>query len=413
MSYSYVRAIAKPKGRMGRWQNVDLSTMPLYQIYETYAAVYLVLTNPYEEGEVALDLDAVRDSVSLDSRTIRLWLNSLGNKSLPTTDTIPQIVVRTTRYRDAWLANYDVKLVPRLANADADLPNSEKDDVLLTRAGTDYNTFYKHCLVSVNGLFHQTRYSVNGVYVTNAGKSGRIANRNNIGILSFLDVGELKFVPITTDMIYRPFEGNKLGNAAYINLKQSTENKTVLLVLGGYLHVLDQNYQIVGDGLIKIDFNNLPLTQRFFESKHLIDLSSLPLTQSKVNPDLVSLEELYSDAVIERYLTLSQSFFVVVDAPELFVERYQLERTSLPGRYISHQEPRYHLELDLGRVGDYWVKTEDGQYVVAVDSNQVHRYQYETTGWQEAHAIDPSREPSHPWDYSRGFFVEIGRDLQL
>lgn len=412
MSYKYVRAIVKLNDRTSRWQEVDVSSTPLYQLYQNYLKVYLVVRNSFMDHDEAVDMDTQRPKYSLDSRQVNVWLAALGNTALPTLSKIPTLSEKTTRYGDAWRANYTIEPVPRTAHPESDFPADDKPDLLLTRAGTDYNVFYKHCLVSVNGLFHQTRYSENGVYVTHGAISGRKANRNQVGILSFLDVADLEFVPITADMIHRPFADNKLANSAWINLKRSTEKKTVLLVLGGYLHAMDNNYKIVGDGLVKIDMNRIPLAQRYFDSKGLIDLSSLKLSTSRVNADLVSVDELLGDTALEAYLTLSQSFFVLVDTPELFVERTQLERTQLPGRFVSHTQPRHHLELELGRVGDYWMRTEDGQYVLAVDHNIEPYYQFETTGWQEAHAIDSSRVPAKPWGYGRGFLVAIGRDFQ-
>ena len=49
------------------------------------------------------------------------------------------------------------------------------------------------------------------------------------------------------------------------------------------------------------------------DAKKYIDLSSLPLSKTIRNIDQISISEFYSDENILAYLTLSQSFFILID----------------------------------------------------------------------------------------------------
>ena len=409
--YQLVSALAKPRGRDGRWLEVDLSQIPLSQIYTDYSKAILILTNTLLSGQVSLDIEAVRDQAVMVNLTPQAWFATLGNKSLPTSNTIPELKTATVKYSDAWYSNYNMQLADRLAHPNAQLPNAEKEDVLMTRAGTDYELFYKHCLVTVNGLVHRTELSGYGIYVDDAGASMRIAKDNQIGIISFREVAELELVSITPEMIYRPNAQTGLGQRAYINLNRDLDGKTVLLVLGGYLHVLDDCYRIVGDSMVMIDWSRVPLAQRYFHSKHLIDLSSMGLSTVETNSELVSVPELYGDPAIEAYLTLSQSFFVIVDTPELFIERHKLEETKLPGRFISNIDPIFPLENGLGQLSEYWKIDDDERWVVATKNNVLPKYQFEETHWKKNPAIDDSRITVKPIRYNSAFMLEIGRDL--
>lgn len=409
--YQLVTALAKPKGRNGRWLEVDLSTTLLSQIYRDYSRAILILSNDLLSSNVSLDIEAIRDQAVMVDLNPNAWFATLGNKSLPTSNTIPELQVKTVKYSDAWYSNYNVQPVDNLAHPNAQLPTSEKEDLLLTRAKTDYSLFHKNCLVTVNGLVHRTQLSGYGIYVDDGAASGRIANRNQIGIISFREVAEIEIVPITRDMIYRNHPDLKLGDRAYVNLGRELDGKTVLMVLGGYLHVLDSSYSCVGDTMMMINFAYVPLAQRYFQSKHLIDLSSLGLSEVEVNKELTSVEELFSDEVIEAYMTLSQSFFVIVDTPELYIERHKLENTKLPGRFICGIQPVYPLEVGLGRMGDYWKVNDDGRWVIAVEENYLPEYQFEHTHWKKNHAIDDSRITTSPIRYNSGYMLEIGRDI--
>lgn len=409
--YQLVSALAKPRGRNGRWLEVDLSQIPLSQIYVDYSKAILILSNDMLSQRVSLDIEDIRDQAVMVSLTPNAWFATLGNKSLPTSNTIPELKVSTVKYSDAWYSNYNVQLADRIAHPNADLPNSEKEDLLVTRANTDYELFYKNCLVTVNGLVHRTQLSGYGIYVDDGATSMRLANDNQIGIISFREVAEIEIVPIKKEMIYRNHPDLQLGQRAYVNLDRDLNGKTVLLVLGGYLHLLDNAYRCVGDSMMMIDFAYVPLAQRYYHSKRLIDLSSMGLSTVETNPELVSVPELFGDPAIEAYLTLSQSFFVIVDTPELFVERHKLENTKLPGRFISNLDPIFPLENGLGQISEYWKIDDDERWVIATKNNVLPKYQFEETHWKDNPAIDDSRITTKPIRYNSAFMLEIGRDL--
>ena len=104
----------------------------------------------------------------------------------------------------------------------------------------------RYCLISVNGLLHKADGSVNGLYVRDGAKSSRIANKTNVGIISFKDVGEFDIIPINRNMIKQPSETLRLKEKIYLDLNTDLSNKTVLLSLGGYLHAVDNIVRIAG-----------------------------------------------------------------------------------------------------------------------------------------------------------------------
>lgn len=413
--YTYVNAIVKDRGRTGRWHEADLRALNLFDLWQHYAKVYLVLTHPSLPDPVSLDMELVRDHLSKINfgTTVVQWLTDLGNATLPTSTTLPKIEPKYVRYRDARQAGYDIDLVHRTAHPDAELPNGAKTDLVMRKPGVDYTKFFESCLVSVNGMFHRTDHSPTEAYVIDGGLSGRIANDNQVGITSFEQVGKIEIVPITPEMIFKSNPAQKLGDWADIRIGRDTTNKAVFMVIGGYLHVQDKLVKVIGDGFVRVDFNNYPLPERYFESRKLIDLSSLTahMTEKNGSYDQVALSELYSDEVITAYLTLSQSFFVLVDHPDVFVERLQLEVSQSPGVYFSDVVPEYPVIVGLGRMHEYLDVSEDGQYVLMGRGNLDSYYNFETTHWLTDNSIDPTRSTLNPTKFSRGYFLKIGRDL--
>lgn len=415
--YQYQNAFIKEEGRRGRWLERDVSSKTISSLFSDFQEVVLVLTHPVLSGEVALKIsDLPGGSDARTSMTdVSQWLLDLGNQALPTTDEIPDLGILYAPYRDAWQAGYDIEAVSQTTHLDVGLPKSERPHLRLTKAGVDYEDFYRECLVSVNGIIHRTSHGTNGILVEDGAKSGFHANQNHVGIYRLGLLGDMEIVDIQDHHIHPMSDQQRLCERTVVELDDSVdlEGKSVLLVIQGYLHTLGDLVQSFGERTFQIDFNNYPLAQRFYHFRQLVDTEDFEshLTKSTVNPNQVALEELYSDETIRKLLTLSQTFFVVLDTPELVVDRDQVEFSGLPGRYICHQVPSYPLVTGLGGFEEYWMRQENDQYVIGVENGLETYYTFETAEWENFHSIDNTRVPCELFDYSRAYLLKIGRSL--
>lgn len=412
MSYQLVAAKARSKGLDATWSDVDITSVKIGALFSTYSNVWLTLSHSALEDDVYLELNAVLDLVAATYHglTVPQWLQAIGNDSLPTSTSMPNLTLRRVRYNDVWRAGYDVKPIDRFRHDDATIPFGEKNDLLLSKPGVDFNVNYRYALVSVNGFFHRTGASPTGLQVVDGGRTGRIANDNQIGMHSFQGVGTLDFIPITPSMIYKTADTSKLADRAYIELPYDTEDKTVLLVLGGYLHVLDEAYTKIGPRSLRINFNKIALVERYFDSRKTIDLSSLPLTRDPENPDHVSVPELLSDATLTAYMCLPQSFIVVVNAKDFFVRRHPVTNSQIPGRYeVVKGTERLPLFGPWGKVCDYAIFPDWGVNVLACAENIRPTYQFRTTNWRSQPTIDASLNTFRPWSWAQAHLLEMGR----
>lgn len=414
MAYQYQAAIARSKSLDATWASIDASQMSLTALLSNYAKVYLTLTNPALPAPVYLDMDSVRSMIPPSSIPVLLpaWLASLGSRSLPTISALPTFENVPALYTDAWHAGFNIEAVAIGVSPTVQLPRGACNDLLLSKPGQDFSQIWKYALVTVNGLFHRIGGAPEGIYVVDGAKSGRIANDNQIGIYSFQDVADLTIIPITPEMVYKTNELEQYGQFAHISLPQTVDNQTLLLVIGGYLHVLDDRiYKQVGVQSVKVNFNNYPLPERIFEMQQLIDISGLNLTPSPDNPSQFAVDDLYSDDTIVNLLTMSQSFFVVVDTPAFYMRTLKLENAKIPGRYIGDQPYQYPLIGGVGRVYDYYLQPEWGRYVYAARRCDDVQYNFRTHPWQDSTSIDPTRSTIHPFRYSNAFLLEMGKYL--
>ncbi len=309
----------------------------------------------------------------------------------------------SAKFRDAFMAGYNATPVSQSNSASASV--FDKIHVRLERQNTDYLNFYNNALISVNGYFHICDTDgENGLMVIDAVKSLNISRQNQMGIFSFKDLCSLKTYPINKTNITT----NNDGTLRLVVNKDLT-NKTVLLSIGGYLHFQDSNtFYHVNDNIFKLDFNQMSLLDRFYESKRYIDLSKLPIDFANTNDEQIKLQYLLADECLKEYITLSQSFIIVLDTPSIIVKKkYNIKKTGLPGMYISYSLPELPLVTNLGKHNEYWYIKEDDYYSVNVYDNVIENRIYDTILKENLDNVSNQRRPDYPGFMSPAYFLEI------
>jgi hypothetical protein len=410
--YTLLSAIGEPRGGDSRWQSIEIGDMLLPDIYANYENVFAILSNPFISHEVSLDLSLIRAQYGSLSKTFFAFLFDLGNAALPTSDELPELKTRYAKYADGFHAGYKIQPTHPTAAPDAQLPPSERTWLHLTRPSTDYALFGRSCMVSVNGYYHPVETDANGVYVKEGNKSCTISGHNQLGIYSFREVGTIRHVPIRESMIYKPQGDGQMRYRTHIDLDEDISNKNVFLVLGGYLHAYDPlTFRRVGDTTVSIDFNNLPIFERYQESRHYLDMSSMPFERTDRNDSQIAVNDFLSDENLTAYLLLTQSFFVILDTPNIFVTKQGIHRTKMPGAFISYTPPVFPLVVGHGRTANYWYTYEDTQYSVTCVDSFLHDWVFNKTNPFAQGNIGDSRVPETPVTHSPGYFLQIGRDI--
>lgn len=407
--YTLVSAIGKLKAVGSRWTDVEISEISLHEIYRDYEEIYAVLSNPFYSSNRTLILSSIKNSGISSVLTLPEYLQTIDDLSLPVVTELYEVSTKWAYYNDAFRSRYKIVPAPASGHVDSSIPLSERDWLALTRPNTDYNLFFKSCLVSVNGLIHRTDTDGDRVYVVDGMKSCRLSGQNQMGITNFLQLGELEFFQITEEMIHRRYLDEPLRERVYIDIGVSKPNKYPMLVLGGYLYILDErSFFQISDTVYAFNIKNVPWKERFFESQKLIDLSGLDFEDIQHNEYQIVDSELYSDDNIKKMFTLSQSFLVFIDNTDIFVEKETLRSTTLPNIYTSFTEPKYPLTMGYGKLGDYWRTKEDGQWSLTVQDNLKWNYVFNTTPEEGLVSYDNSASPFDPLEKSRCQFIKIG-----
>lgn len=410
--YHLVSAIVKPLDSGGRWRSMDIGNVQLNLLFNDFRRVIATLANPVLNNNVSLELESLRAQLGGLTKTFNEWLTENGELALPTSNTLPTINTRYANFSDAVRSGFKITPTHPTISPTSPMPLSERTHLLMTRAETDYAMVYKHVLANVNGFYHQTDYSDDGLFVTDGMVSCLRARRNEIGLLSFLNLGSLNFIPITDDMIFTHREEQQLRYNCYVDAGMDLSEKTVMLVLGGYLHTLDKRtFFRISPSAFGIDFSQIPMVDRFFESSPVIDLTALDMETAPTNPNQISIENLFSDHVLRRYLQLSQTFLVVLDNQETFTDSIELRQSPLNGVYTSSVAPVYPLIVGHGRHEVFWPRKEHDRYSVNINAAWRGRKNYETVKAREQHSVSNATLVSLGYRNDPAHFQLIGTDI--
>jgi hypothetical protein len=419
--YTLVSAIGVTYGVSSRWASIDISNIPMNQLYATYKRVIATLTNPYITGEVGLDLNVIQEQTQGLTLTFNQFLASIGNAALETMTVIPQIDTVYALYTDAFKAGYTVEpIAPNMSLTAAATP-AEKTNLYLKNPNIAMSKFYASCMVTINGFFHFVDSDGNAAYVRDGDVSRQKSAYAQVGILCFNDLGPIEYLDLNASMVYN--QQTEAGPVplmyrTYIDIGVDIGNKVPILVLGGYMHILDNlTFRRVGTTQFMIDMENYPMLNRYYESLPYLDFSSLDLPTTRLNANQVGVTDLLSDATIKAYIGMSQSFMVLLDANDLFVARQWIRTTPFPGKYLSGMQPNYPLVTGYGRMCEYWTVTEDTlytQYSLTIADGIKWNYVFNTTQNQNNEtSVGSNLDPTNPGVLSPAFLKLIGRDIDL
>ena len=418
--YTCVRALLRRHGGNQRLFESTVNVTPVRELAADYETCVLVLLLSGTTNEIALDLADIPETVLTLGPTITVdqWLVTNGNKTLPTTDTVPKPTAGVVKSRDIFVAEYHVELMHPTEGEGTQVPDYELTDLKVTREDVDYQELYEHGLFTVNGLCHIADYSSKHLRIKGGGRSVQYANRNMIGMHSFLSVGKMTFLPITDEMIVP----KKLADGSNAPLKSGfvlnlpgvdLSNKAVMISFAGILHFGNERYRPIGDSTVMVDWYQIPLMEIFYNARPYIDMSSFEelLGRPSGHGDALDLIMANRDDSIRAFLKLQQTFVILVETDNFFVNKIPVEDTGLSGRYYHGDRPRYPLQLENGFLPEYMTYNDWGEYVIAVDNNLINRYTHNTRPYAaEDNYVTGARQSSFPTYFGSAYLLEMGRD---
>ena len=407
--YTVVKSYGIAKEQNSRWQELNLGSTPVYQIFELYRSVYLELTAAFLTENIYVDIESFRVKYHSFQGTLTDLFTDNGNETLQTIDEIPVLSTKRAYFSDAVYSGYKVQISQNVSTTD-----NAVLDLKVTRDKTEILDIYKHCIFSVNGFWHMTDMDPDNVYILSGGNTMLKSRDNHLGVWSWSNVGEIEYKKITPSMIFAQNNDAQLNDRAYIDTGIDTTNKTVLLFAGGYLVKPEPGvFFPIGNNIFCFNIGRIPMLRRYYESRQYIDFSDLGLDESTINDSLVDSSTFYSNENIKKYLSLPQSFLVIIDKPNVYFEDHPVRTAPMPGMLLSYYEPVFPLMLGAGRSPSYWKRHENGQWAINIADSYRQNKAFETAIKNSAEYYSDTNQTIRPAFYSKAYLLEAGIDLNL
>ncbi len=409
--FTYVKAVVEKDNSNGQWMEENLAYFDVTKLLSYYKEVYVQVYNRQTDLNYWFNLRDMDHELKTIATGITLsdWIIARGITSYPFVDSPPERTIGVLRCNDAYVAGWTINSVHPSGTDLARTNSSEYSDILMSHDDVTYSDVAKRMLVTINGYVHQTFEVPTGLLVKGGTKSVAISGENNVGVLSFNDIGDITLLSIPEDEIYTPHAGGALIHEAWMKLNITLGDRIPLLCIGGCLIWDLDIIETVGIDILKININKIPLPEMYYQMRKHIDTSSADgvLFRDPSSPDNLRLSDLHSDDFVRKLLTLEQSFIILVDVNNLHVEKSKLEYTGLPGRFYCNQIPVGPVQTSMSRMPEYRAFPEDRRMVIAIQDNFAYRPLHDTYEWQKEVSVDNMNISSKPRYYSQGHLLHV------
>lgn len=408
--YKYKTSVVVTKQIKPKIAEVNVSDIAMIDLYNDTIKTYVLADDILRSKEVILDLNSIKDKYINCKQKVKDVL--INENFISTVDRMPTEVYMA-KYRDAYATGYKVKV----GNKDYAYPDTYPEellpDLILTRPSyaTNMAMIHTHGLVSLNGFLRPTdasRYK-NEAYVLNGGKALRYSNINMLGILGFHDIAPIHKYLISKDDITKNHASLDFNNTIFIKTKEDISNKSVILSLAGYMvYEYPGVFFKYSSNLLCLKLNKLHLLEKILECRKYVDLSSICLDVSDNNIDMISTDNVLNDCTISNILTLDESFLAIIDTPELIYTKFQLQPSSIPGKYSYHCDPGIPMFMGYGKMVNYWVGHEDdGKWGINCEPTGYTNYYFQKTTNYYKQNIDDARVTTDTYDMEQPYFLQI------
>ena len=377
------------------WTTADVRGMRLVDLFGLYRNIEVPLTDIFD-NKLTLNLyeyeGELRDSVL----TLNAWVAALGDRALITTSGYPKLEVQIANYLPIGFSLESMLLAKRGYHPSHVVPIEDYADIVVSHPRVSPKTMHEYTLCSVNGYYVDSTHHDYGMRLFEAGNIVRRSGNIALGMLNFEAIGKVTKIPVLKNMVHKVDDTMTYLDSVVVNVGSPLKGKTVGLVLGGHLHLLDGLVKIIGDQTIMFSMRQMRYIERVLAARDSLDMSFMGLDVLDVSSLVAGLS---SDDSILKYLTCPHTFVVLIDNPNVYTEEVLPDQTGRWGQYTMDGEADLGGLYDqYGQCIDYWPKWEMNQWSLDTLRDETPTALFRTTGWLKQMRINDAAIGAKPWD---------------
>lgn len=371
-----------------RWLLADISTDTCADLFVKYKNIQIAITDIFER-ELTLNLFDYQLELNNYRFTIEHWLDDLDDQALTLTKNYPALKVAQAYYIPGCLYSGEIKLTKENTHPSQEVPLDDCTDLVVKYDGVNMEQLSKNTLWSCNGYYFRSFYSGGFIRLPNAGKAIIKSGRMDFGCLNFEKVGQVTTKPLTKDMIFKIDTSLKYDSRLHIDTKENLSQKSVGIVIGGYLHLVDDYLKVTSYSSIAITLNLTNILNRVIQSKQTLDMSFMHLDDLA---DDSNVKDILNDNNILQYLISNNSFLVFIDNPYLYKDKIEIDNNSSIGTSITDANlTPSQLIGAYGKAIDYWYTIEANKRCLQYADLVENQYLFYQTSWKGDKKINNAR----------------------
>lgn len=377
------------------WLKVDISAMKVADIFANYREVEIGIYDFYNKP-YTLNLYTYEFELMNYQLTLQQWFDSIGTRALALTANLPTLTFKEVNYIPLTYYEGQFQLAKRGWHPSHDVAMEDYDDVVVAYNSITSAYLHANALFMVNGLFMPTTYHAYGVRILNAGDVIRKTSKVEMGMLNFEQVGTVEVVSITPEMVFKVDESKDYYTELLIKSPKTLAGKTVGIVIGGFLHLLDGLIKPNGDNTAIMTMKDMAIVERVIATKDVLDLGFMGLDGLD---DSVLVSTITNDANVLAYLTCPYSFLVLVNNKDLCKRWDPVDVNAGLGNYLIDDSNTLGLLVDdTGRGIDYWPKWECGKWALCTEHSHRNTHSFHTAPWHSQARINSAAIGFNPAD---------------
>lgn len=387
-------AIVRSKSTLA-WGKVDVKDIPGQDLFALYREIEIPITDAYG-NPFTLKLTDYESDFKYSIITFSQWFDQLTDQALVLTPEYPVLNEVMANYKPiTYNTGGKYELAKRGYHPSHNVAAEDYDDVIINYSAVTPQYLHENALWSFGGFFLPTTWHSYGLRVMGAGDLIRKSSDFRAGCLNFEKIGKVTQVPITESMISKVDDTYTYFDSVTINAGTSLTNKTVGIVLGGYLHLLDGFVKVISDRTVKLSMRHLQYIERMLVARKYLDIPGLEIEDVEA---YAIPQKLRSDIAGLAYLTSPYSFLVIIDNPNMYLVEKELDRNALLGNFIIPDTENLGLLVDrLGRGLEYWPHWEAGQWSLNTTQSHLPMFNLLTTGWYNESRINDALVGNDPY----------------
>lgn len=257
------------------------------------------------------------------------------------------------------------------------IPVGLDTDIKFTNQLPDYDersiaNITKNCLAVVNGSIYTMAKNGKWGYIMGGNEALRLEKENIISLIDFTSVGGIDTIPIdkTTTKVLDRTKDDIARNITRVRITSSKPitDCTPLLVLDGYLHVLDGSYKEVSATEMVVEVNHIRSLFRAAQKPRFSRNWVSPANLRQFGMNLKTFD-------IVGYLAATESFMVLVCSADLCMHREPVTPTDINGIYSHYRAPMGIMYFDDMTLAPYYI-SDYNEHSVALNTIENHRPTY-------------------------------------